>query len=232
MENKTVVSIETVIDYIEANLDGKLELEMVAEAVHYSKYHLHRMFTSTVGMTIHDYVQRRQLTEAAKLLVFSDRPIIEVAFICGYESQQAFSSAFKSMYKIPPAEYRDNREFYPLQLRFALHRNVANKVFTKDDICLAEKADIPAWMNLMRLVIDGYPVMNEADYLYAITKSIDEKRALVLKDGNILVGAMAFSDQSGCIDFLGINPQYPSKAFKSYFWMRLLKYTCPDRKSA
>ena len=93
MENKTVVSIETVIDYIEANLDGKLDLETVAEAVHYSKYHLHRMFTSTVDMTIHDYVQRRQLTEAAKLLVFSDKPIIEVALICGYESQQAFSTA-------------------------------------------------------------------------------------------------------------------------------------------
>ena len=227
-----VVSIETVIDYIEANLDGKLDLEMVAKAVHYSKYHLHRMFTSTVGMTIHDYVQRRQLTEAAKLLVFSDRPIIEVAFICGYESQQAFSCAFKSMYKIPPAEYRDYREFYPLQLRFTLHRNVANKLFTKDDICLAKKADIPAWMHLMRLVIDGYPVINEADYLNAITKSIDEKRALVLKDGNILVGAMAFSDQSGCIDFLGITHNIASKAFKSCFWMRFWKYTCPDMKSA
>lgn len=28
-------------------------------------YHLHRMFTDTVGLTIHDYIQRRQLTEAA-----------------------------------------------------------------------------------------------------------------------------------------------------------------------
>ena len=65
-----VVSIEAVIDYIETHLDGKVDLEMVAEAVYYSKYHLHRMFTSTVGMTIHDYVQRRQLTEAAKLGVF------------------------------------------------------------------------------------------------------------------------------------------------------------------
>ena len=230
MENKTVMSIETVIDYIEANLDGKLDLEMVAEAVHYSKYHLHHMFTSTVGMTIHDYVQRRQLTEAAKLLVFSDRPIIEVAFICGYESQQAFSSAFKSMYKIPPAEYRDNREFYPLQLRFALHRNAANKVFAKDDICLAEKADIPAWMNLMRLVIDGYPVMNEADYLNAITKSIDEKRALVLKDGNILVGAMAFSDYSGCIDFLGINPQYRKQGIQKLFLDALMEIYLPGQE--
>ena len=55
----------------------KIDLEKVSEAVHYSKYHLHRMFTNTVGMTIHDYVQRRQLTEAAKLLVFSSKPIID-----------------------------------------------------------------------------------------------------------------------------------------------------------
>lgn len=225
-----VVSIEAVIDYIETHLDGKVDLEMVAEAVYYSKYHLHRMFTSTVGMTIHDYVQRRQLTEAAKLLVFSDRPIIEVAFICGYESQQAFSSAFKSMYKIPPAEYRDNREFYPLQLRFILHRNVARKVFTKDDICLADKSDIPAWMNLMRLVIDGYPVMNEADYLNSITKSIDEKRALVLKDGDILVGAMAFSGRSGCIDFLGINPQYRRLGIQKLFLDALMERYLPGQE--
>ena len=118
MGNQSVISIEAVIDYIESHLDGKLELETVAEAVHYSKYHLHRLFTETVGMTIHDYVQRRQLTEAAKLLVFSDKPIIEIAFICGYESQQSFSLAFKAMYKSPPAEYREERSFYPLQLRF------------------------------------------------------------------------------------------------------------------
>lgn len=225
-----IVDIETVIDYIENNLDGKLDLEMVAEAVHYSKYHLHRMFADTVGMTIHDYVGRRQLTEAAKLLVFSDRPIIEVAFICGYESQQAFSSAFKSMYKIPPAQYRENREFYPLQLRFTLHRNTVNKDFTKDDICFAEKNDISVWMDLMRLVIDGYPVMNETDYLNEITKHIDEKRALVLKDGDILVGAMAFSDNPGCIDFLGIHPQYRKQDIQKVFLDALLETYLPGKE--
>lgn len=165
MGNQSVISIEAVIDYIESHLDGKLELETVAEAVHYSKYHLHRLFTETVGMTIHDYVQRRQLTEAAKLLVFSDKPIIEIAFICGYESQQSFSLAFKAMYKSPPAEYREERSFYPLQLRFILHRRTTAMEFTIQDIRLAEKKDIVDWMNLMRLVIDGYPVMDEDDYL-------------------------------------------------------------------
>ena len=139
MGNQSVISIEAVIDYIENHLDGKLELETVAEAVHYSKYHLHRLFTDTVGMTIHDYVQRRQLTEAAKLLAFSDKPIIEIAFIWRYESQQSFSLAFKAMYKSPPAEYRENHSFYPLQLRFTLHRKPAAMEFTMQDIRLGQK---------------------------------------------------------------------------------------------
>lgn len=214
---KNIIDIEKVIEYIEMHLDGKLDLEQVSEASRYSKYHLHRMFADTVGITIHDYVQRRQLTEAAKLLVFSDKPIIDVALICGYESQQAFSTAFKSMYKKPPAEYREKREFYPLQLRFTLSKKVSEKVFVKDDISLAEHSDIDDWMNLMRLVIDGYPVMNEADYLKEIVKCIDERRALVLKDGDIMIGVMAFSYESGSIEFFGIHPQYRRSSLHKLF---------------
>ena len=225
-----VINIEMVIDYIENNLDGKIDLETVANVIHYSKYHLHRMFTSTVGMTIHDYVQRRQLTEAAKLLVFSDKPIIEIAFICGYESQQAFSSIFKSMYKIPPAEYRDNCEFYPLQLRFTLHRNTSKTELTKDDICIAEKADVSAWMDLMRLVIDGYPFMDEADYLSKLITAINEKRALVLKDNGVLIGAMLFSYQSGCIDFLGVHPQYRKQGIQKLFLDALMEIYLPGQE--
>lgn len=47
------------IDFIETHLDGKLDLERVASAVNYSKYHLHRMFSAAVGMTVHDYAVRR-----------------------------------------------------------------------------------------------------------------------------------------------------------------------------
>lgn len=51
------------INFIEANLTKKMDLDMISGAVHYSKYHLHRVFSDTVGLTIHDYIQRRQLTE-------------------------------------------------------------------------------------------------------------------------------------------------------------------------
>ena len=230
MGNPSVTRIEAVIDYIENHLDGKLELKTVAEAVHYSKYHLHRLFTDTVGMTIHDYVQRRQLTEAAKLLVFSDQPIIEIAPICGYESQQSFSLAFKAMYKSPPAEYREKRCFYPLQLRFTLHRNMSAAEFTMQDIRLARREDIPDWMNLMRLVIDGYPVMDEDDYSAKLEESIDEKRALVLKAGNVLIGAMAFTYSPGSIEFLGVHPQYRNRGIQRLFLDALLEIYLPGQE--
>ena len=225
-----VLSIETAIDYIENHLDGKLELESVAQAVHYSKYHLHRMFASEVGMTIHDYVQRRQLTEAAKLLVFSSKSILEVALICGYESQQAFSSVFKAMYKMPPAEYRENGVFYPLQLRYSLHQHLSDRAFTKADIHFADETDIPAWMHLMRQVIDGYPVMDEEEYLRAMTTCIREKRALVLKDRGILIGAMAFSAYSGSIDYWGIHPQYRNRGIQKLFLDALMEDHLPGRE--
>ena len=224
------MNIETVIDYIESHLDEKLDLEKVSEAVHYSKYHLHRMFTNTVGMTIHDYVQRRQLTEAAKLLVYSSKPIIEVAFFCGYESQQAFSSVFKSMYKVSPAQYRDKGNFYPLQLQFALHKNIPSKVFTKEDVCIARIEDIPAWMELMRLVIDGYPVMDETDYLNEITKAMEEERALILKACNILIGAMTFSKIANSIEFLGIHPQYRNQGIQKLLLEVLLEKHLPGKE--
>ena len=106
MQGQTVLIVSQAIQYIEHNLNDKLELDIVAAALYYSKFHLHRIFTKTVGLTIHEYVQRRQLTEAAKLLIFSKKPIIEIALISGYESQQAFTSVFKAMYKTTPAQLR------------------------------------------------------------------------------------------------------------------------------
>ena len=230
MKKKSVIDIEAVISYIENNLDGKVELDTVARNVHYSKYYIHRMFTKTVGMTIHDYVVRRQLTEAAKLLVFSTKPIIEIAFICGYESQPAFTVAFKAMYKITPAEYRERQEFYPLQLRVTLHSKNVKINFSKSDIRLAKMEDISAWMELVRLVIDGYPNLNELEYIEKLKVCIEQRNALILEKQNTVVGVMAFSYDTGSIEFMGIHPQYRNKGIQKLFLDKLIEEYIPDRE--
>lgn len=229
MSEETIIKIESVIDYIETHLNEKLTLDTIAAAIHYSKYHLSRLFVDTVGLHINEYIKRRQLTEAAKLLIFSEKPIIDIALLCGYQSQQAFSSAFKSMYKAPPAEYRATHSFYPLQLRFTLEKNYSHPLFSIDHIRLANETDIPAWMNLMHLVIDGYPEMNEEDYLTQLKIGISEQRALVLKDDALLIGAMLFNRHTGSIDYWGVHPQYRNTGIHKLFIDALLHTYLPNQ---
>jgi len=101
---------------------------------------------------------------------------------------------------------------------------------TAENICFAGKEDIPEWMDLMRQVIDGYPVMDEADYLEKLMIFIEEKRALVLRDQGILVGVMAFSNQTGSIEFLGVHPQYRRRGIQKLFVEALLKRYLPGRE--
>ncbi len=220
-----IKNVIAAIDYIESHLHEKLDLETIAGALHYSKYHLHRMFTATVGLTIQTYAQRRRLTEAAKLLVFSDKPILEIALTAGYESQQSFTDSFRAMYKKAPNQYREEEEFYPLQLRYILNENPADlegESGWQQKIAYATEADIPAWMELVHLVIDGFPHLDEGQYLERLKEYIRNRRALILKDTDTAVGIMAFHEMTGSIDFLGVHPQYRKKGIARAFCEKAL----------
>lgn len=221
MQGQTVHIVSQAIRYIEDHLNDKLELEIVAAALHYSKFHLHRIFTKTIGLTIHDYAQRRQLTEAAKLLVFSQKPIIEIALISGYESQQAFTGIFKAMYKTTPANFRETEEFYPLQLEIYLKEEPVKMDFTKDDIHFATSADIDDWMELVSLTIDGYPCLNEAEYMENLHQYIADNKALILRDEGMAIGIMGFSADTGSIDFFAVHPQYRNLGITKLFLDKL-----------
>lgn len=221
MHGQAVSIVSQAIRYIEDHLDKKLDLETVASALHYSKYHLHRIFTKIVGLTVHEYVQRRQLTEAAKLLVFSKRSIMEIALSSGYESQQAFTSSFKAMYKMTPAEFRTAEEFYPLQLEIHLSKEPMKMDFTKDDIQFATVEDINDWMELVQLTVDGYPCLDEVDYMEKLSFYIADKRALILRDEGMAIGIMGFSTETGSIDFLAVHPQYRNSGIEKVFLDKL-----------
>lgn len=208
MQDQRVYIVSQVILYIEDNLHDRLDLDMVAAALHYSKYHLHRIFKNTAGLSIHDYIRRRQLTEAARLLVFSGKPVIEIALISGYRSQQAFTDIFKAMYKVSPARFREMGGFYPLQLEMHLKEKPVGMDFTKDSIKFATPADVDAWMELVRLTVDGYPRLDEAEYKDKLHQYIADSKALILRDGEMAAGIMGFSRDTGNIDFLAVHPQY------------------------
>ncbi len=227
---RNIINVISVIDYIERNLAEKLDLETISQAVSYSKYHLHRVFTATVGVTIHDYIQRRKLTEAAKLLVFSDRPIMEISLIAGYESQQAFTTVFKEMYKKTPHQYREDEEFYALQLRYTLNENPTKsgaEIDWRNDIRFATQEDVPRWMELVRLVVDGFPNLQTDEYRETLSRYIQDNQALLLKDQDTAIGIMLFNHLTGSIDFLGIHPQYHKRGIANAFLQKAMEILLP-----
>lgn len=109
--------VRQVVEYVEAHLLGEpLDLERIAAACGYSKYHLHRMFSAVAGMPLHAYIQRRRLTEAARLLAAGQTPLAQLAFLAGYQTQQAFATGFKSLYHCSPRAFRRRGQFLPVQL--------------------------------------------------------------------------------------------------------------------
>lgn len=233
MANGSIRTTAAMIDYMEAHLAEKTNLESVANAVHYSKYHLHRVFTNTVGLTPHEYLQRRRLTEAAKLLVFSDKPILDIALIAGYESQQSFTDIFTAMYKMPPSRYRENERFYPLQLRFHLdgsYHMPNQKEKIEWELSFASEEDIPSWMELVRLVVDGFPNLQEEEYLGVLKQRIRTREALILKDCGTAAGILLFSYETGSIDFMGSHPLYRRKGIPKAFLDKVMKELLKDKE--
>ena len=105
--------VEKVVDYIETHINEDLSLDKIADALNYSKFYISRAFNEKTECTVYKYIQGRRLTLAAQKLVETEQPIVEIAYEAHYDSQQAFTLAFKQLYECTPYIYRKNGVFYP-----------------------------------------------------------------------------------------------------------------------
>lgn len=99
--------INRAMDYIERHLDGNIVIDEAARLACTSTYHFQRMFPFITGVTLSEYIRRRRLTLAAFALQTTDAKVIDVALQYGYESQAAFTRAFKNMHGVMPTAARN-----------------------------------------------------------------------------------------------------------------------------
>lgn len=118
MKDNTVV--KKTVDYIETHMDEDLSLEKIASALNYSKYYIARSFSKETKCTVYKYIQGRRLTLAAQKLAETKQPIVEIACEAHYDSQQAFTLAFKQLYEFTPKTYRKNGVFSPKQSKICM----------------------------------------------------------------------------------------------------------------
>lgn len=97
---------ERVLSYIDGNLDKDLGLDQIAKELNYSKFYMIRTFKEETGVTLYQYIRDRRLKEAARKLMETKQPIVEISFEAGYGSQQAFTQAFRKTFQCTPQECR------------------------------------------------------------------------------------------------------------------------------
>jgi AraC-like DNA-binding protein len=81
-------------------------VEALARKVALSRSALGQRFTALIGRPPIEYLMRWRILLAARRLRESGAPIIDIAADVGYESEAAFSRAFKREFGAPPAAWR------------------------------------------------------------------------------------------------------------------------------
>lgn len=97
------------LEYIEANLDGDIDLAYAAKLAFCSANSFSNMFLMATGIQLSEYIRRRRLSLAALELQNSDEKIINIALKYGYSSPTAFNRAFQTQHKVPPQYARSRR---------------------------------------------------------------------------------------------------------------------------
>jgi len=132
--------------YIEKNIENDITPDDAAKAANYSLKQLNRIFSLTTGLTLGEYIRWYKLTQALFELKYSRMSIIDIAFKYGYESQEAFTRAFKEVFSLNPGEYRKTRhEIVPKNRHISkLIHDEEHKYYYRKGIFL--RLSVESWM--------------------------------------------------------------------------------------
>ncbi|MEZ9523751.1 AraC family transcriptional regulator [Enterovibrio norvegicus] len=98
--------IQIGVDFIEANLGNDIQLNNVAKTAGLSQWHFQRIFKALTGETLKTYIRNRRLSCSLLSLEVNDNRILDIALEAGFESQEAYTRAFKSLFGVTPNQYR------------------------------------------------------------------------------------------------------------------------------
>jgi len=104
------------IEYLEARILEPVLLADLAAQAGLSLHYYSRLFRVLTGETFGGYVRRRRLSQAAERLISEDPEprLIDLALDHGYDSQEAFTRAFKSLFGVTPGAFRESPRTAPL----------------------------------------------------------------------------------------------------------------------
>ena len=91
---------------MEANIEEPMSLDELSRHVGLSRRQLERLFQKHVRCVPTRYYLELRLARARQLLLQTTKPIVDIAFACGFVSAPHFSKCYRDRYGVPPREER------------------------------------------------------------------------------------------------------------------------------
>lgn len=91
---------------VEENLASTITIESMAACVRLSPGYFARAFKATLGETPHNFVLRKRVERARRLMLESSRSLAEIALDCGLSDQSHLTRVFRRYCGISPNAWR------------------------------------------------------------------------------------------------------------------------------
>ncbi len=100
--------VKKIIAFINANLDRQLSLEAISKHFNINKYYLSRFFKQHTGLSVIDYVNRKKILAAEKLIAQNKFKITDISSMTGFNNLTHFERTFKQFTGTSPRNYKLN----------------------------------------------------------------------------------------------------------------------------
>jgi AraC family transcriptional regulator len=98
--------LRQVLDYIHDHLDQDIKLADLAALLTMSRFHFSHLFKLSIGISPYQYLLQQRIERAKQLLKQSDQSIMNIAFLCGFNSHSHLSKQFRQFTGITPKTFR------------------------------------------------------------------------------------------------------------------------------
>jgi AraC-like DNA-binding protein len=104
----TLQKLRKSLRYLEENLESKVGVEKLGEIAGLSAHRFSALFREVMGASPHQYILRRRIEKAMRMLTTSEAAVMEIAGQLGFHDQPHFTKLFKSTTGVSPTFYRKN----------------------------------------------------------------------------------------------------------------------------
>ncbi len=105
-------NLQNILTFIDEHFTQRISLEQLADKAGMSPNYFSSFFKKISGINLWDYINNKRINYALNLLRNSNKNILEIAMLCGFNNTTHFNKMFKRVSGMTPTEYRKNTNLF------------------------------------------------------------------------------------------------------------------------